>query len=77
MNANMVTISCPEFRQTIDLDVNLKIGQQAACQFCHTDFMGTWLFPICLDYLETEEQIYCLPKTGSTILQSAGLVIVK
>ena len=53
----MVTISCPECQQQIDLISDLSIGQQATCQSCNTDFVVTWLFPIYLDYLEVAEVV--------------------
>ena len=53
----MVTISCPECQQPIDLVSNLNIGQQATCKSCNTDFVVTWLFPINLDYLDVAEII--------------------
>ncbi|MFH1633203.1 MAG: lysine biosynthesis protein LysW [Chloroflexota bacterium] len=52
----MVSVSCPECRQQIDLDSNPEIGQQVTCQSCNVDLEVIWLFPVCLDYLEIKEQ---------------------
>jgi uncharacterized protein YbaR (Trm112 family) len=57
----MITISCPECQQKIDLDSDPKIGQHITCQSCKTDFQVTWLFPICLDYLEISDQVSTPP----------------
>ena len=60
MNADIVSISCPECQQLVDLDSNLTIGQQATCQFCNTGLVVIWLFPVCLDIMESEEQVAAL-----------------
>lgn len=57
----MVTIICPECQQSIKLNSDLIVGQQTICQHCDTDFVVTWLFPLCLDFLETKEQIEASP----------------
>jgi uncharacterized protein YbaR (Trm112 family) len=57
----MVKVACPECQQRIDLDSEPKIGQHITCQSCKTEFQVTWLFPICLDYLEITEQIPASP----------------
>ena len=53
----MITASCPECHQSIDIASDLEIGQQVMCQSCHMCFEVTWLFPLHLDYLEISEQI--------------------
>jgi hypothetical protein len=55
MDRNTVTIVCPECQQPIHLQAELVVGLQTICQACGTDFVVTWLFPICLDYLEANE----------------------
>ena len=52
----MVTILCPKCKQPIDLDSNLVVGQQTTCQFCNTDLIVTWLFPVSLDVMEMLDQ---------------------
>lgn len=53
----MITVSCPECRQQIQFVSDHEIGQQVTCQSCNTALEVIWLFPICLDYPETKEQI--------------------
>lgn len=57
----MITVSCPECQQQIDLDSDPKIGQRTTCRSCKKDFQVTWLFPIFLDYLEITDQIFASP----------------
>lgn len=53
----MVIVSCPECENRIHLDSKPVIGQRAACEDCQTVFEVTWLFPICLDYLDYEKPV--------------------
>ena len=58
----MITILCPECQKPIELDSDLKIGQQTTCQLCDTELIVTWLFPISLDYLENQDANFALPR---------------
>ena len=55
MDTHIFTVACPECQQPIDLEAELVVGLQTQCQTCGTDFVVTWLFPISLDYIETNE----------------------
>jgi hypothetical protein len=52
----MLTILCPECKQSIEFDSDPKIGQQTTCQSCAREWVVTWLYPISLDALEVPEQ---------------------
>lgn len=56
MNASTVKVLCPECHEQIVLTSGLEIGQQVTCQGCNEGLVVVWLFPVCLDYLETKEQ---------------------
>jgi hypothetical protein len=56
MNTNIL-VSCPECKQSIELNSDLIVGQHATCPSCNTELVVTWLFPICLDYQETKEPV--------------------
>lgn len=48
----MITVSCPECKNGINLDSSPEIGQLTKCTSCQTVLEVTWLYPISLDYQE-------------------------
>ena len=53
----MITASCPECQQKINLSSDPEIGQPITCQYCNTMLEVVWLFPIFLDYMDIQEQV--------------------
>lgn len=45
----MCSAPCPHCRQTIQLDQNPVIGQNARCENCGVMFEVVWLYPVTLD----------------------------
>lgn len=62
----MINTICPECQQRIQFDSEPKIGQKLICQTCNTALLVTWLFPISLDFLDTNEQSAIPPEKGSS-----------
>jgi len=48
----MITASCPRCASRIEIQVNPEVGQPLKCQNCQTVLVITWLYPVCLDYLD-------------------------
>ena len=57
----MVTVACLDCGQPIELNPNPEIGQRVTCQSCTVELEVTWLFPVCLDYLENTQEIPAYP----------------
>ena len=53
----MLTVSCLECQQRINLGSDAKIGRRVTCQSCNAALEVVWLFPVCLDYLKISEQV--------------------
>ncbi len=52
----MITASCPECKNQINLDTNPEIGQTIKCATCQTILEVIWLYPLSLDYPEYSQQ---------------------
>ena len=48
----MILASCPQCARRIEIHSNPEIGQQVECQDCQTVLVVTWLYPVCLDFLD-------------------------
>lgn len=51
----MHTSSCPKCEEQVVLGSDPKISQLVVCQSCKTELIVTWLFPIVVDYQESEK----------------------
>lgn len=58
----MITASCPQCANRIEIQVNPEVGQQLRCQNCQAPLVITWLYPVCLDFLD--ESLPDQPKAG-------------
>lgn len=63
----MITATCPECKEPIHFASTPQIGQQLICVHCKNDLEVTWLFPVSLDYLETESKTINNPDEKSHI----------
>ncbi len=61
----MISVPCPNCKQQIDMDIDLKIGKRVTCQACNMDLVVTWLFPVSLDFLEISENFSETPDESS------------
>ena len=50
----MITATCPECKQLVNLVSIPEIGQQLICVNCNSYLEVTWLFPVILDYLDDD-----------------------
>lgn len=58
----MITASCPQCASRIDIQANPEVGLQLRCPNCQTALVVTWLYPVCLDFLDESHSNQ--PETG-------------
>jgi hypothetical protein len=58
----MISACCPHCNSPIEIQGNPEVGQQVKCQKCLTMLVITWLYPLCLDFLD--EPLTNQPKTA-------------
>ena len=49
----MINVSCPNCQSKLEINGTPKIGQPVQCSNCSTNLEIVWLFPITLDFVET------------------------
>ena len=63
----MANAPCPECQHLIDVGAIPDIGLKVHCPICHLDLEVVWLFPVCLDNVETN-----LPKPTNELLPASS-----
>ena len=48
----MISACCPHCNGPIEIQGNPEVGQQVKCPNCLAVLVITWLYPLCLDFLE-------------------------